>query len=609
MNDLRSSRNDERGRARARGAKSSRQCWRPSPPCCGSGLASAPANAANPAADIEQCRNGTFASPQQCIDGAWQTGNAGASNSHYREGDSVPFRAKLINLSTSGSHTLVIQYDTIDSGAHAYDYLTSYNRTQPAADVCHDISPCGGGSSAAIPVDASIAFANPSSTQVPGEIWIWNGSITGVAYGSSDPAGKRSVIVTFTATNSTVVLAWGGHIASQIDWGAGNSAGVDLGLAVPHAAPRSRQRRARQHGPLAVRRVGRAGAGDLHDAGERRVDRARPVGDGPRNACRAERPGQRQRRLLRLRPEPRLESGLHERRQRSRLRSRGRGRQCDLTGLLADACPGSTASGLSTRPDLFAQYSPGNHTNLTTECFEAVQPLGSLRVVKQVVNDNGGTKLAGDFTLHVKSGGTDVAGSPAAGSATGTVYTLASGSYTVSEDTPPAGYAQTGFSGDCDSSGTVTVVPGVQKTCTITNDDQAAKLIVIKHVINDEAGNKTAADFTMAVTGTTPSPASFAGAEAPGTQVSIRPGSYAVSESGPAGYAASLSSDCTGSIALGETKTCTITNDDLDTPSSIQVTKSANPTSLPEPGGNATFSVTVAEHLGRRRGHDLEPHR
>jgi hypothetical protein len=45
--------------------------------------------------------------------------------------------------------------------------------------------------------------------------------------------------------------------------------------------------------------------------------------------------------------------------------------------------------------------------------------------------------------------------------------------------------------------------------------------------------------------------------------VSIRPGSYSVSESGPAGYNASLSSDCAGSIALGQTKTCTITNDDV----------------------------------------------
>src|SRR4051812_46654043 len=89
------------------------------------------ARAANPAADIDQCRNGTVASPVQCANAAWVNGNIGETNSHYRENDSVPFRATLTNLDTSApSHTLVIQYDNLQSGLHAYDYLTSYNRTE-----------------------------------------------------------------------------------------------------------------------------------------------------------------------------------------------------------------------------------------------------------------------------------------------------------------------------------------------------------------------------------------------------------------------------------------------------------------------------------------------
>jgi uncharacterized repeat protein (TIGR01451 family) len=233
-------------------------------------------------------------------------------------------------------------------------------------------------------------------------------------------------------------------------------------------------------------------------------------------------------------------------------------------------------------------------SGLETICtFNDSLAQGTLRVIKTVVNDNGGTKAAADFTLHVKSGGTDVAGSPAAGSATGTVYTLASGTYVVSEDAPPAGYAQTGISGDCAANGSVTVVAGVQKTCTITNNDVSAKLIVIKNVVNDEAGTSAASDFTMSVTGSAPNPASFPGAGTPGTQVLLNPGSYGVSETGPAGYTGSFSPDCNGSIALGETKTCTVTNSDNDTPSSIVVTKTADPVSLPEPGGNVAFSVSV----------------
>jgi hypothetical protein len=46
-------------------------------------------------------------------------GNLGSENSHYREGDSVPFRAVLTNLDASAgnTHTLVIQYDTLQGGS------------------------------------------------------------------------------------------------------------------------------------------------------------------------------------------------------------------------------------------------------------------------------------------------------------------------------------------------------------------------------------------------------------------------------------------------------------------------------------------------------------
>src|SRR5215204_2802963 len=233
-------------------------------------------------------------------------------------------------------------------------------------------------------------------------------------------------------------------------------------------------------------------------------------------------------------------------------------------------------------------------SGLETICtFNDSLAQGTLRVMKTVVNDNGGTLAAGAFTVHVKSGGNDVAGSPAAGVSGpgGRDYTLAPGTYVVSEDTPPAGYAQTSIVCDGVATDTVAVVANATKTCTITNNDVSAKPIVIKNVVNDEAGTKAASDFS--VTGSSPSPASFAGAGSPGTEVAIRPGAYAVSEAAVAGYTGSFSADCKSSIALGETKTCTVTNSDNDTPSSIEVTKTADPVSLPEPGGNASFSVVV----------------
>ncbi|HBD05095.1 TPA: hypothetical protein DCZ32_01400, partial [Candidatus Uhrbacteria bacterium] len=94
----------------------------------------------------------------------------------------------------------------------------------------------------------------------------------------------------------------------------------------------------------------------------------------------------------------------------------------------------------------------------------------TLHVIKTVVNNSGGVAIAAEFNLHVKLLGVDVAGSPATGvGAPGTLYSLAAGTYVVSEDSF-AGYAST-ITGDCAPSGSITLLAGEDKTCTITNDD------------------------------------------------------------------------------------------------------------------------------------------
>jgi hypothetical protein len=100
------------------------------------------------------------------------------------------------------------------------------------------------------------------------------------------------------------------------------------------------------------------------------------------------------------------------------------------------------------------------------------------------------------------------------------------------------------------------------KTCVITNDDITPHLKVITHVINDNGGTAKASDFGINVYGNNPLPSSFLGSE-DGTDVSMYSGSYNVYEYGPPGYVQSFSPECNGEINLGETKTCTITNDDL----------------------------------------------
>ena len=70
----------------------------------------------------------------------------------------------------------------------------------------------------------------------------------------------------------------------------------------------------------------------------------------------------------------------------------------------------------------------------------------TLHVIKHVINDDGGTEVAANFKLHIKTSGKDVAQSPAPGAESGTTYTLAAGTYVVSEDTF-AGYTAS-YSGD-----------------------------------------------------------------------------------------------------------------------------------------------------------------
>lgn len=213
-------------------------------------------------------------------------------------------------------------------------------------------------------------------------------------------------------------------------------------------------------------------------------------------------------------------------------------------------------------------------------CVVAPPALATLRVVKQVVNNNGGTATAALFNLHVKLAGADVAGSPAAGTvAPGTSYSLTAGTYVVSEDAN-ASYTQS-FSGDCDSSGNVTLASGDSKTCTITNDDVAvvvppvvppalaATLNVIKQVVNDNGGTSTASLFNLHVklSGADIAGSPAVGIAAPGTPYSLVAGTYVVSEDSNASYTLTFSGDCnsSGSVTLiaGDNKTCTVTNNDI----------------------------------------------
>src|SRR5205809_24406 len=177
-----------------------------------------------------------------------------------------------------------------------------------------------------------------------------------------------------------------------------------------------------------------------------------------------------------------------------------------------------------------------------------------LVINKTVTNDNGGSLTAADFSGTV-SGVTAAEGQVWTGAST--TWTLTTvGSYSIAENAHP-GY-DASFSSDC----TGTIALGETKTCTITNNDQAASLIINKAVVNDNGGSLTADAFSGTIGGAVVAAGgnTWSGASTDMTLTAV--GSYSVAENAHPGYDATFSAGCTGTIALGETRICTVTNDD-----------------------------------------------
>jgi len=91
----------------------------------------------------------------------------------------------------------------------------------------------------------------------------------------------------------------------------------------------------------------------------------------------------------------------------------------------------------------------------------------SLTLVKNVVNDNGGTAEVSDFELFV----TNIFGTTTE-MESGTPVLFNPGDY-IAHEFNIAGYTAGSWGGDCAANGSVTLAEGDNKTCTITNNDNA----------------------------------------------------------------------------------------------------------------------------------------
>ncbi|HEX6428087.1 MAG TPA: hypothetical protein VF008_10395, partial [Niastella sp.] len=206
------------------------------------------------AANLDQIRNGPANDPTKNF---WDNfnnpqhvnGNAGESNAHYVEGHSISYRSLITGLTVGQVYEYTIEYDTKHSGRMAIDYLTHFQRLEPhtqfghAAEVINPRILESGSNEFLMRMVDSNTFAIPEpqqdSTPVTGQpqgsfndlpanerlFTIYNGVISNITYVREEPLttsateSKTSMRIRFTAGDDSVMLAWGGHIASQLDWG------------------------------------------------------------------------------------------------------------------------------------------------------------------------------------------------------------------------------------------------------------------------------------------------------------------------------------------------------------------------------------------------------
>ncbi|MBI5645109.1 hypothetical protein HY970_03355, partial [Candidatus Kaiserbacteria bacterium] len=176
----------------------------------------------------------------------------------------------------------------------------------------------------------------------------------------------------------------------------------------------------------------------------------------------------------------------------------------------------------------------------------------TITLQKTVVTLDGGTATTTDFQGKVD--GNDVDWNVATAVTAGV-------SHTASEVAGVSGYDPSAWGGDCNEDGTITLSPGENATCTITNDDIAPGLTLQKIVTTDDGGEATVENFQGYIDG---EPVAWNDAQ------ELEAGTYDLSESNLEGYDASDWSCDGGSLSgneitleLGQTVTCTITNDDI----------------------------------------------
>jgi hypothetical protein len=576
---------------------------------------------------LNQCQNGTSGTGD-CSGSAWVTGNLNPSNSLYREGDFVPMRSRITSLVAGHTYALRIGYDAVDKGLHAYDYLGSVDGSEsapgqqvvPCSGVGDTAGPhaCGNGPSTfAVPEDTHTTFPSGSG-QKPGELSAWGATLTGAAYVNPAPivpgSGgtiEREIDVIFRAEGPTVVMAWGGHIASTLDWGAGRtftSAGSGSSFHI-------RLLRAQENPPN----------GPVHSTGNQelslqatalapvpssfttQVDRS-PVEVGSAVVDTATLGSTRGVTVSGVvhffvcfsptaRPDCTF-NGVEVGPGQVVVNPPGSTTGVASVQFIPNA-PGSYCFRAEFVPSATGMYSPAAHTNLTTECFEAVITPPVLTVTKICIPSTDD----GHFNLLLNAA--VVLADAACGASAGPVTTTA-GTHTVSETagtgtdladyTSEVGGNCTPNVGSSPPSGSITLANGDSATCTITNTRNGSGIVTGSLTVNKVCVPPSDGGlFDLNIDSLRFRDVPCGGSTGP---VELQAGAHTVGEpdggtdTSLADYTTVIGGDCAAdgsvTVAAGGAATCTITNTrNPIPPATLTVTK------LCVPGSDSRFTITI----------------
>lgn len=215
-----------------------------------------------------------------------------------------------------------------------------------------------------------------------------------------------------------------------------------------------------------------------------------------------------------------------------------------------------------------------------------------LTLVKDVVTDGGGTAVAQDWTLLARGEG-DTALAGTSGSGAVTAVPVPAETYALAETGGPPGYAASAWSCEgaaAQTATTVTLAPGQDAVCTVTNTWTGGLLTLVKEVDNSLGGTATPQDWTLAATGGQAVVSGTSGTPDV-TAVPVPAGAYALGESGSReGYDAGAWT-CTGGEVVEDVVTvpslgtvvCTVVNTSQGFPVDPTPPPTPGPTPVPTP--------------------------